>query len=458
MTVAALTDIVPIENADRPRLLLISCGDRESREYLLSPLAGQYRVHLFCTAEPTWEARYLDGCTVLSNVTDASSLIAAARALDARDRLAGVLCWDEASVIAAARVAEALGLSGADPAMVLRCQDKHLTRRLLAQAGIPQPGSILVETVEQAVDAAAGIGYPVVLKPRDPVASMGVVLVSSERDLREQFALAGDSTVSGLGISVLVEENADGPEISVDCAVFHGEVMPICLAHKQIGYPPYFEEVGHLVDGADPMLADDSFREMLRQAHSALGFTDGFTHTEFRLTPLGPKLIEVNPRLGGDLIPYLGLRTTGIDPALAAAAVAVGRRPDVTPTNKAFGAIRFCYVPQEMTIGVIGFDPDRMPAGVDLALTLARSGERHAPPPAGSVTGRIAMITAVGDSEADVRAVIASAEAALCVTAAPAGRPLPELAMSEVSIPEVLPADVLRVAMLSGQTPAEAWF
>jgi biotin carboxylase len=404
---------------DRPHLLLIGSGDRRLREYLLSPLAVRYRVHLFTTTAVSWEAGYLDGWTVLGDTADAGRLIAAARELDARDHLDGVLCWHEPSVIAAAEVAESLGLPGGDPAMVQRCQDKHQTRQLLAEAGIPQPYSILVETVEQGVVAAAGIGYPVVLKPRDPAASMGVVLVASETELREQFALASDSTVSGTGISVLVEENADGPEISVDCAVYHGEVLPICLAHKQIGFAPYFEEVGHLVDGADPMLDDGSFRDILQQAHAALGFNEGFTHTEFRLTPLGPKVIEVNPRLGGDLIPYLGKRTTGIDPALAAAAVAVGRSPELVAERKAFGAVRFCYVPRELTIGSIGFDLDRMPSGVDLALTLAKPGERHAPPPGGSISGRIAMITAVGDSEADVRAVIATAEAALRVNEAP---------------------------------------
>jgi len=405
--------------SDRPHLLLIASGGRAFREYLLCPLAEHYRVHLFSVTDAGWEARYLDGWTVLPDLTDAGELIAAAAALDASDRINGVLCWDEASVIAAAGVAEALGLPGGDITAVLHCQDKHQTRRLLAEAGVPQPDSVLVQTVEQAVLAAAGVGYPVVLKPRDPAASMGVVLVASERELREQFALATDSA-AGLDISVLVEENADGPEISVDCAVFHGEVMPICLAHKQIGYRPYFEEIGHLVDGADPMLADPGFREILQQAHTALGFTEGFSHTEFRLTPLGPKLIEINPRLGGDLIPYLGLRTTGVDPALAAAAVAVGRRPEVLPESKAFAAVRFCYVPHEMTIGAIGFDADRMPSGVDLAVTLAQPGERQVPPPAGSVSGRIALITAVGDSEADVRAVIAAAESALRITEAPA--------------------------------------
>ena len=437
---------------ERPHLLLIASGDREFREYLLHPLGERYRVHLFSAAEAGWETRHLDGCTVLSDLADAQQLIAAARALDARDHIDGVLCWDEASVIAAAGVAEALGLPGGDTATVLRCQDKHQTRRLLAEAGIPQPGSVLVSSVEQGVAAAAGIGYPVVLKPRDPAASMGVVLVSSERELREQFALASDSTASGLDISVLVEENADGPEISVDCAVFHGEVLPICLAHKQIGFAPYFEEIGHLMDGADPMLADDGFRDILQQVHSAIGFTEGFSHAEFRLTPLGPKVIEINPRLGGDLIPYLGLRTTGIDPALVAADIAVGRRPDVTARRKAFGAVRFCYVPHEMTIGAIGFDPDRMPAEVDLAIPLARPGERQAPPPAGSVTGRIALITAVGDSEADVRAVIAAAESALCVTEAPnAAAPVLDLPVGQLRDVEVA------ARQLAGSRPSEPW-
>ncbi|MFL6160852.1 MAG: acetyl-CoA carboxylase biotin carboxylase subunit family protein [Jatrophihabitantaceae bacterium] len=409
----------PSPAPDRPHLLLVGCGDQLFREYLLSSLAEQYRVHLFLAEAVSWESRHLDGYTVLRDLTDERELLAAARALAARDRIDGLLCWQEASLIAAAQVSQALGLPGVDAGMVLRCQDKHRTRRLLAVAGVPQPTSILVDSVEQALEAAAEIGYPVVLKPREPAARMDVVLVASEAELTEQFALAGASAACGSEVSVLVEEYADGPEISVDCAVYHGEVLPICLAHKQLGYPPYFEEIGHLVDGADPMLADDSFRDILQQAHAALGFTEGFTHTEFRLTPFGPKLIEVNPRLGGDLIPYLGMRTTGIDPGLVAAAVAVGRRPELNPDNKAFGAVRFCYVPQEMTIGGIGFDAHRMPNGVDRAVVCARPGQRHAPPPAGSVVGRIAYITAIGSSEADVRMVIAGAEAALRVTEVP---------------------------------------
>ncbi|HEX2904779.1 MAG TPA: ATP-grasp domain-containing protein [Jatrophihabitans sp.] len=415
--------IMPTDAADRPHLLLISTGDRLFREYLLAPIAEHYRIHLFLAAEPTWESQYLDGVTVLPDTMDAAAMIAAAAELDARDHLDGVLCWDEARIVAAAAVAQSLGLPGGDPEMVLRCRDKHLTRELAEAAGVPQPRSVLVGSADEAAQVAAGIGYPVVLKPRGVAASLGVVLVRTEQELRDRFAFARDTTAPGAITGeqiVLVEEYADGPEISVDCAVHHGEVMPICLAHKQVGYEPYFEEVGHLVDGAEPMLSDPAFLDVLHRTHRALGFTDGITHSEFRLTATGPKLIEVNARLGGDLIPYLGLRATGIDPGLAAAAVAVGRRPELTPDRKAVGAVRFCYVPHELTVATIGFEGSRMPAGVDLAVVRAQPGSRQFPPPKGSTFGRIAYITALADTEAEVRAIITAAESALVVTEATA--------------------------------------
>ena len=376
--------------ADRPHLLLISTGDRLFREYLLGSICRQYRIHLFLAAPPQWETGYVDAVTVLADTMDAAEMTAAARALDGRDPIDGVLCWDEARVLAAAEVAQALGLPGGDPQMVLRCRDKRQTRESLDAAGVPQPRSVPVQTVDQAVRAASEIGYPVVLKPRALAASLGVVLVADERELRGRFSFARDTTVPGAlsyDVGVLVEEFAAGPEISVDCVVFQGEVMPMFLAHKEVGYPPYFEEVGHLVDGADPLLADPGFRQLVEQAHKALGFTDGVTHSEFRLTPTGPKLIEVNARLGGDLIPYLGLRATGIDPGLAAAAVACGRRPELVTGGSRFGAVRFCYVEHEMTIADIEFDSARLPAGVDLAVVRAQPGSvtlRRPPGPSGA--------------------------------------------------------------------------
>ena len=253
-----------------------------------------------------------------------------------------MLSWDEARILQSATVAAELGLPGGDPDMVMRCRDKHLTRKALDACGVPQPRSVLVADLSEAAAAADQMGYPVVLKPRAMGGSLGVVRADSPAELAAKFEFARDCEVPGswrYDQGVLVEQYVAGPEISVDSAVYHGELMPMFVARKRIGYPPYFEEVGHVVDAADPLLTDPGLASVMRAAHAALGFTDGMTHAEYKLTPDGPQVIEVNARLGGDLIPYLGMRASGLDPGLAAAAVACGQRPQLVADRSAVAGV-----------------------------------------------------------------------------------------------------------------------
>lgn len=408
----------------RPRLLVVGTGGREYREYLLASIGARHRVHLFLGAEPSWEREHVSGWTVLDldDTVDADALIDAARQVASAGPVHGVLSWDEARVLQVAKVAEALGLPGGDPAMVLRCRDKHLTREALAAAGVPQPRSVLAHTVAEALAAAERIGYPVVLKPRALAASLGVVLVGAADELAARFAFARDTTVPGAWRydAVLVEEYATGPEISVDSAVHRGRAYPMFVARKEIGYPPYFEEVGHVVDAADPLLSDPAVLAIVQDTHTGLGFTDGMTHTELRLTPTGPKVIEVNARLGGDLIPYLGLRATGTDPGLAAAAVACGRPPDVAARRALVGAVRFFYVDDDdTTVAAIEVDTAALPAAVDRVVPLAGPGDVVSPPPKGTLWGRVAFATATAATAGECRAALDAAAAALTVRTVP---------------------------------------
>jgi biotin carboxylase len=404
------------------RVLVIGTGGRAYREYLLAAIGAQHDVHLVLGAEPTWEPEHVSGWTVLdlADTVGADAMIAAARALDPPPD--GVLSWDEARVLQVAKVAAALGLPGGDPAAVLRCRDKLRTREALAASAVPQPRWELAGSVADALAAAGRIGYPVVLKPRAMAASLGVVRVDGPDELTRRFGFARDTTVPGAWRydAVLVEELLTGPEISVDCAVHGGRVHPLCVARKEVGYPPYFEEVGHLVDAADPLLADPELLAVVQDAHTALGYADGMTHTELKLTPAGPKLVEVNARLGGDLIPYLGLRATGVDPGLAAAAVACGQPPALAADRKLVGAVRFFYPDRDGTVvESVDFDPAALPPAVDRAVPLAGPGDVVSPPPKGTLFGRIAFATAVAATAEECRAALAGAAAALRVRVAP---------------------------------------
>ncbi|MBF6209446.1 ATP-grasp domain-containing protein [Nocardia puris] len=367
-------------------LLVIGSGLRLYREYLVRSVTARARAAgldlvLLNNLEPTWQDAYFDEI-VVANVFDHDILAARAREIAARRRVAGVLCWDEPLVQPAADLAEEFGVPGLSATGVRGCRDKNRTRAVLTDAGLVQPLFELTTTPEQAGAAAERIGYPVVVKPQALGASMGVVLARDHAELDTAFTTAtGASTIGDAPFrgTAIVEEYAVGPEISVDAAVYKGEYLPMFLARKRTGLEPYFEELGHLVDGADPLLADETLLTTLAAAHRALGVENGTTHTEVRLTARGPLIIEVNGRLGGDLIPFLGKIATGIDPGEVLVDVATGHRPATTPTRRAAAGIRFGYPEHDLTVRSVTV-PEHAPGLVTAAAMVEPGAELRLPP------------------------------------------------------------------------------
>jgi hypothetical protein len=184
----------------------------------------------------------------------------------------------------------------------------------------------------------------------------------------------------------LLEEYLTGPEISVDAAMFEGDYLPFFLARKWVGAEPYFEEVGHLVTGNDPLLADEKLMLMLADAHRALGWQHGMTHAEVKLTPHGPVVVEINGRLGGDLIPLIGQLATGIDPSQVAIDVATGIRPMLKPTRSETVGIRFLYPAADCRVRQATVPrPDDVP-GLYKSIVLTEPGTELRLPPRGYVS------------------------------------------------------------------------
>jgi biotin carboxylase len=395
-------------------VILVESLAGATREYLLAAIARQYRIWLFQSVAPTWELPYLAGHTVVDTL-DAREMAAAAAGLGA----SGVLCWEEVRIEAAAGLANALGLAGSGPAAVHRCRDKHLTRTALADAGVPQPESVAVASVAEATREAARIGYPVVLKPRALAGSYGVVKVESPAGLTRAYQHAVSTTMIGVPTfdsGVLVEEYADGPEVSIDAISSGGGLIPLYLARKQLGFPPYFEETGHVVDAADPLASDAELLAVLGAAHKAVGLAEGWTHTEIRLTSRGPRVVEINARIGGDMIPYLGALATGIDPGLVAAALACRQPLPVTPSRSGVAAVRFLYPPHDLTTERVAVHEAGLPPGTELVRVLAQPGQQVRLPPAGHIYGRFAFAVVTGKSAAECSGRLDRAAAAITIT------------------------------------------
>jgi glutathione synthase/RimK-type ligase-like ATP-grasp enzyme len=400
-----------VDNADGV-VLLIGSGRRAYREYLLKGAASRCPLWLIDTAPVGWQRPYVVGGTVVPpldadrEVPDLAGLTAAAVELAGQRPVRGVFTYDELLVIAAARIADRLGVPGFGADGAERCRDKHRSRMTLAAAGLRQPRFGLAHTAAEAVQMAESFGYPVVVKPCGMAASIGVVRVDDRAGVAAAFAAAELASHSGPPAyegRALVEELVLGPEFSVDGAVSHGDYQPFCLARKQVGFDPSFEETGHLVDAADPLLADPELRRVLAGAHRALGLRDGITHSELRLTPDGPVVIEINARLGGDLIPYLGQLATGLDPGRIAAEVALGHRPRIEPTRRAIAGIRFLYPPEDCRVREVVLPrPGAVPGLVEAGAMAAPGGKLRLPPRA--ALGRYAYLVCTADSLASCQA------------------------------------------------------
>lgn len=407
------------KSAERPLLLVIATGLQPYREYLFASISRRYRIYLLNNAETTWERPYVAAADLIPDFSTSAVMAAALRAHE-KERLCGVISWDESRILVASQVAAELGLRGGDVDVIERCRDKFLSRTAWQNAGVPQPRFALVGSVDEARASAESIGYPVVLKPRAAGASYGVVLVNDTRQLRAHF----DFAYTGRLVPddprhpqpVLVEEFVPGPEASVDSVVADGRITPLFLARKEVGFEPYFEETGHSLRYPQPMLAVEPLRGVLEAAHAALGFRDGWTHVELKLTAAGPRVIELNGRLGGDLIPYLGQCASGIEPGLLAAAAACGDPIEVSADRGLAAAIRFFYVQHvDSVIDSVAFDRSTLPPEIDRAEPLVASGSIVSPPPRGLLTGRIALATAVAGSVDQCRTALDQAGKALRV-------------------------------------------
>jgi len=393
---------------DKAHVIVVGSGGEPYREYAFQALAQRYRLSALLPAEPTWQKP----CLRDWRVADFGDAVAVAEALNAlAGPGSGVLTWDETVLESTARAAAKLGLRHMSATSAARCRDKYLTRTLLEAAGLSSVRHGLAHTAAEAVAFAESFGFPVVVKPRALAGSVGVVLATDADQVRDAFTLASGAEYSTLptGHGVLVEEYLDGPEISVDSTVSDGEVTCVHVARKRLGFEPHFEEIGHLVAGwVDEPWADE-VRSLVVAAHQVLGVEVGVTHAELRLTSKGPRLVELNGRLGGDLIPFASYLATGIDLVVAAAELALGRTPDLAPRHHRAAEVRFVYPPHDAVVRHVDLTEAAAVPGIEHVAVLADPGTTLLLPPRQAIP-RLAALIAVAADEAGCAAALDAAE------------------------------------------------
>jgi predicted ATP-grasp superfamily ATP-dependent carboligase len=186
-----------------------------------------------------------------------------------------------------------------DDADALRvASDKNRTLELAASLGVPVPRSVLATSPEAAVEAAEGLGWPVVLKPRfsrvyqsrRTIEAFEVTYAASADDVMEKVKrLEGRC-------DVLVQEYCAGIGRGVGLLMDQGRPLA-AFQHRRLHEVPITGGASSLreSEALDPVLYDYSLRIL-----DALRWT-GLALVEFKSSASGPKLMEVNGRVWGSL-------------------------------------------------------------------------------------------------------------------------------------------------------------
>jgi biotin carboxylase len=257
--------------------------------------------------------------------SDLDAVIEVAR----RHAVDGVLTISaDRAVPVVAAVAESLGLPGIGTETAYVMTQKIAMRRVLAEAGVPQPEFAAVRNVHEGYAALERVGLPAVLKPADSGGQRGVFRLETADDLERNLhvALAESPTDEAI-----IESYVEGLELNGLVIVRDGEAFPLTLSDRLrppgIGFGVGWVHVYPATIYADQL--EEAERVAVHAVH-ALGLRDGIAFPQLLATDDGRVLvIEVAARIPGGQMADLARHAVGVDLIEIALLQALGERvPD----------------------------------------------------------------------------------------------------------------------------------
>ncbi|MEU4621889.1 ATP-grasp domain-containing protein [Actinoplanes sp. NPDC023801] len=344
-----------------PRVAVVFDFGSATPMSILASARGLAEIVFLCDRNLPHVRALFDDIRTLARVCDITGLTDD-RILAAPDcaGLAGITTFSESRIARTAALAERLGLCFLDRRAAAAVTDKYTQRRLLAEAGVQHTECRVVRDPAGLDTALDTVGLPAVLKPRRGAASARTCTVHTRQEAAAQLRaftvpgggefvverlLPGDPSVAG-------REWAD--YVSVESVISHGVIRHVEVTGKFPLAPP-LRETGYVVPST---LGEDMRARVLHLAGAALvalGIRHGIAHTEVKLTPDGPRIIEVNGRLGG-YVADLVRRARGFDLVRAALTVALGRTGDTAATTYRRHAFQYFLTPPMDAVAVRRLD------------------------------------------------------------------------------------------------------
>lgn len=240
------------------------------------------------------------------------------------------VCADQVLQVVA-QIAEELGLPWyIDYETAENVSKKSYMKKIFWENGVPTTKYVILDRFDE--EKISHLNYPIIVKPVDAYSSRGVCKVHNIDELRGALEKAIEISRTKTAI---VEEFAEGDEISVDVYVEEGKAHVLCLTNiYKIG------EDGKFIINRSRIPADVSPEVAEKIAETAQKIADAFG---LKNTPMLVQLIsdgknisviEFCARTGGGIKFQMIKRVSGFDVVKAVVDLTLGEKPHVGEIKK----------------------------------------------------------------------------------------------------------------------------
>jgi carbamoyl-phosphate synthase large subunit len=183
---------------------------------------------------------------------------------------------------------------GTSPDAIDRAEDRERFQQLIEKVGLKQPPNSTVRSVEESIEAAKRITYPLVVRPSYVLGGRAMEIVYNEEELdrymHDAVKVSNDSPVLldyflSAAIEIDVDLVCDGEQVVVGAIMQHIEQAGIHSGDSACSLPPY-----NL-----PMEVQDKIRQQVSSLALELGVI-GLMNTQLAYQDGEIYIIEVNPR------------------------------------------------------------------------------------------------------------------------------------------------------------------
>ena len=242
------------------------------------------------------------------------------------------LVWSVSSDVAmtsAVAASERLGLPHFfGPEIVELFNRKHALRAWLDERGL---SPVAYRRIARADEAEGWREFPAIVKPADAQGQRGMAIV-------EDAAALGPAVEEALRFSdtAILEQYLAGVEVSVNVLVADGRVVVDEVSERLVHAGAlYGIPWGHLVPPHNVSQSErEAVRALVRDVVAGLGIARGCLYFQLKVTPEGPRIIEIAPRLDGCHMWRLIREARGIDVLARSVDVLLGEAVEIGETAR----------------------------------------------------------------------------------------------------------------------------